>query len=102
MEVIRAEWMRVAKEGITEQELQDTKTYMTGAYPLRFDGNEALSSIMVGMQSLGLTPDYPNTRNERVERVTMDDVKRVAAKLFREGDLRFVVVGQPAGVTGTE
>jgi zinc protease len=102
MEVIRAEWARIAKDGITEQELQDTKTYMTGAYPLRFDGNEALSTIMVGMQSLGLTPDYPKTRNEKVEAVTMEDVKRVAAKLFREGDLRFVVVGQPEGVTATE
>lgn len=102
VEVIRAEWARIASEGITEQELQDTKTYMTGAYPLRFDGNEALSSILVGMQSLGLPPDYPKTRNERVERVTMDDIKRVAARLFREGDLRFVVVGQPEGVTATD
>jgi zinc protease len=102
MEVIREQWARIAKEGITEQELQDTKTYMTGAYPLRFDGNEALSSILVGMQSLGLPPDYPKTRNERVERVTMEDVKRVAARLFREGDLRFIVVGQPEGVTATE
>lgn len=102
IQVIRDEWARIAKEGITEQELQDTKTYMTGAYPLRFDGNEALSSIMVGMQSLGLTPDYPKTRNEKVEAVTMEDVQRVAARLFREGDLRFVVVGEPEGVTATE
>ena len=102
MQVIRDEWARIAKDGITQQELQDTKTYMTGAYPLRFDGNEALSSILVGMQSLGLSPDYPKTRNEKVEAVTMEDVKRVAAKLIREGDLRFVVVGEPVGVTATE
>lgn len=102
MDVIRSEWARIARDGITEDELRDTKTYMTGAYPLRFDGNAALSSILVGMQSLGLPPDYPKTRNEKVEAVTMDDIKRVAARLFREGDLRFVVVGQPEGVSATE
>jgi hypothetical protein len=30
------------------------------------------------------------------------DVKRVAATLFRADDLRFVIVGQPTGVSGTE
>lgn len=102
MDVIRAEWKRIAAEGISEKELADTKTYMTGAYPLRFDGNEQLSAILVGMQSLGLPPDYPKTRNAKVDAVTMDDVKRVAARLFREGDLRFVVVGQPVGVKATD
>lgn len=102
LDVIRAEWGRIARDGLTETELADTKTYLTGSYPLQFDGNEDLAAIMVGMQSLGLQPDFPKTRNQRVEAVTMDDVKRVAASLFREQDLRFVIVGQPDGVKATD
>jgi zinc protease len=102
VEVIRAEWARIARDGISEAELEGTKTYLTGAYPLRFDGNGPLASIMVNMQLIGLPADYPKTRNDKVNAVTLEDVKRVAATLFRADDLRFVIVGQPAGVSGTE
>jgi zinc protease len=30
--------------------------------------------------------------------VTMEDIQRVAARLFKPEDLHFVVVGQPAGM----
>lgn len=102
VEVIRAEWARIATEGITEAELAATKTYLTGAYPLRFDGNGPLASIMVNMQLIGLPADYPQTRNDKVNAVTLADVKRVAASLFRPDDLRFVIVGQPTGVQATD
>ncbi|NBE07148.1 M16 family metallopeptidase [Paragemmobacter ruber] len=101
VEVIRTEWARIARDGITEAELAATKTYLTGAYPLRFDGNGPLAQIMVNMQLIGLPADYPKTRNDKVNAVTIEDVKRVAATLFRADDLRFVIVGEPVGVTGT-
>ena len=68
----------MATEGPTQAELDQAKTYLIGAYPLRFDGNDAIARIMVGMQLDGLTPDYIKTRNDKVEAVTIDDVKRVA------------------------
>lgn len=100
--VIREEWAKIARDGITQTELDNAKTYMTGSYPLRFDGNGTIASILVGMQIIGLTPDYPKTRNEKVEAVTLEDVKRVAARLITPDDLAFIVVGQPAGVTASE
>jgi len=96
--LIRQEWQRMATEGITAEELAATKTYMTGSYPLRFDGNSEIADILVGLQMDGLPIDYPATRNARVEAVTLDDVKRVAARLFQPDKLHFVVVGQPEGV----
>lgn len=98
IKVIREEWAKLAADGVTEEELADAKTYMTGAYPLRFDGNGTIASILVGMQIMGLSPDYPKTRNAKVEAVTMADIKRVAAELFTPDQLGFVVVGQPEGL----
>lgn len=100
--VIQDEWRKITADGITAQELDDTKTYVTGSYPLRFDGNGPLATILVGMQMIGLPPDYPKTRNQRVEAVTMDDIRRVASRLFDPSGLRFIVVGQPQGVTATD
>lgn len=101
IEVVKAEWAKIADQGVTAQELADAKTYLTGAYPLRFDGNGPIARIMVGMQMVGLTPDYINERNERIEAVTLDDIARVADRLYRPEDLHFVVVGQPEGVQST-
>jgi zinc protease len=98
IEVVRAEWARIAAEGITAEELETTKTYLTGSYPLRFDGNSRIASILVGMQMIGLPSDYPATRNDKVNAVTLEDVKRVANRLMQPDDLRFVVVGSPEGL----
>jgi len=102
IKVVRDEWAKMATEGVTAEELATAKTYMTGAYPLRFDGNSQIASILVGMQMLGLSADYPKTRNARVNAVTMDDIARVAKRLMKPENLSFVVVGDATGVEATE
>jgi zinc protease len=97
-DVVRAEWARIAAEGLTEEELATTKTYLTGSYPLRFDGNGNIASILVGMQMDDLPIDYPVNRNAKIEAVTMDDIRRVAKRLYLPDALHFVVVGQPTGL----
>jgi zinc protease len=102
IEVIRAEWAKIAAGEVTEAELAAAKTYLTGSYPLRFDGNGPIADILVGMQMQGLPPDYVVNRNSYIEAVTLDDLKRVAATWLKPEALRFVVVGQPVGLTATE
>ncbi|MFZ1725995.1 MAG: pitrilysin family protein [Albidovulum sp.] len=98
IKVIRAEWAKAATEGLTEAELDAAKTYLTGSYPLRFDGNERIANILVGMQSEDLPTSYVTDRNAYIEAVTIDDIKRVAARLMKPENLRFVVVGRPVGL----
>ena len=92
IKVLQTEWARAA-EGVTEAELASAKTYLTGAYPLRFDGNGTIAQILVGMQSIGLSPDYVTRRNDKINAVTLDDIARVAKRLIRPDGLRIVVAG---------
>ncbi len=101
VDVIRSEWARAASEGVTQKELDDAKTYLTGAYPLRFDGNGQIASIMVGMQMDDLPIDYISTRNDKVNAVTLQDVNRVASELLDPEGLHFTVVGKPEGLETT-
>ena len=101
IQVVRDEWTKMATDGVTAQELAATKTYLTGSYPLRFDGNGQIAKVLVGMQMEDLPIDYAVTRNAQIEAVTLDDVKRVAGRMITPDGLRFVVVGQPVGVTST-
>jgi zinc protease len=98
IEVVRAEWRRMADEGVTAEELEAAKTYQVGSYPLRFDGNAQIARILVGLQVQGLPIDYARNRNGYIQAVTLDDMNRVAKTLFRPDDLHFVVVGQPEGM----
>ncbi|WP_319826552.1 pitrilysin family protein [Thalassovita sp.] len=98
IQVIRDEWQKLLDQGVSEQELADAKTYLTGAYPLRFDGNATIAGILVGMQADNMPIDYIATRNDKVNAVTMQDVQRVAQRLLDPSRLTFVVTGQPQGL----
>ena len=98
LDIVRSEWAKIADEAITEEELATAQTYLTGSYPLRFDGNANIANIMVSMQMEGLPIDYSATRNDKVMAVTLDDAKRVAQRLFDPDALQIVVVGEPEGV----
>ena len=96
--VVREEWAKIAETGLTQEELDAAKTYLTGAYPLRFDGNSRIANILVGMQMDDLPLDYVVTRNETINAVTLEEINRTAARIFRPDELTFFVVGQPDGV----
>lgn len=98
IEVIEAEWARMATEGPTDEEVDKAKALLTGAYPLRFDGNGSIATIMVGMQIDGMPIDYIVTRNDKVNAVTTEDVARVASELLTPDAIQFVVVGKPEGL----
>ncbi len=98
IKVVTDEWAKIATGDITQGELDATKTYMIGAYPLRFDGNGKIAAILVGMQVNGFPIDYPKTRNDKLAAITLDDVNRVAKRLFKPENLHFTVVGQPVGL----
>ena len=61
-----------------------------------------VTSTRAPVQMLGLSADYPKTRNDKVNAVTMEDISRVAKRLLKPENLSFVVVGEPTGVEATE
>jgi zinc protease len=99
LKLVRAEWQRVARDGITAKELDDAKRYLTGSYALRFTSSGRIARMLVGLQLQRFGPDYIDKRNGYINAVTLVDAKRVAARLLQPSKLTVVVVGQPEGVT---
>jgi len=95
IDLIRAEWTRLAEEGVTEGELETAKKFLTGAFALRFDSNAKIARYLAGLQAADLGIDYIDTRNDEVNAVTVDDVNRVAKRLLKPDELFIVVVGNP-------
>jgi zinc protease len=56
--------------------------------------------MLVSMQVDDLGIDYLERRNDYIEAVTLDDVRRAARRLYHPGQLLTVVVGDPEGLQG--
>ncbi|MBI1359502.1 MAG: insulinase family protein [Alphaproteobacteria bacterium] len=95
VKLIRADIARLGSEGPTEKEVADAKAYITGAYPLNFDSNAKIASNLMQVREDDLGVNYIANRNDLINAVTMDDLKRVAATYLKGNAFTFVEVGQP-------
>ena len=95
---IREEWSKLAAEGPTAEELDAAKKYLTGAYALRFDSNAKIANFLVRSQMDDLGIDYIDRRNDLVNAVTLEDLKRVAQRILKAEMLYFSIAGRPEGL----
>ncbi len=98
LEIIRKELERMAKDGPTETELTNAKTYLTGSYALRFDSSVKIAGQLLGILLEDLGIDYVEKRNGLIEAVSIDDIKRVAQRLLKPENLIVTIVGKPVGL----
>lgn len=98
--LVQSEIRRMADGDVSEQELADAKTYLTGSFPLRLTSNDRIAGLLVSMQVHNLGLDYLEKRNGFIEAVTLEDLRRVAARLYDPDSLLTVVVGNPPDLEG--
>ena len=89
---------RIRNDRVSEKEINDAKSYLTGVFPIRLETQEGMIDQLVQIKMLGLPDDYFQNYRERVQAVTIDDVQRVAAKYVRPDQAAIVVVGDGAKV----
>ncbi|MBU2580457.1 MAG: insulinase family protein [Alphaproteobacteria bacterium] len=100
LEIIRSELARIAKDGVSEDDLKNAKSYLTGSYALRFDTNSKIASQLLGIMVEDMGIDYIKTRNADVDALTVEDLKRAAKRFLAPEGLLVVVVGKPTGLKG--
>ena len=89
----------MADAGPTAEELKNAKQYLTGSYPLRFDTSAKIANQLMWIQAEDLGIDYIDTRNDKIEAVTLEDIRRVAKRLLKADGLIVTIVGKPDGVS---
>ncbi|MEZ5824594.1 MAG: hypothetical protein R3C97_07585 [Geminicoccaceae bacterium] len=97
--LIREQVERMKNGELDDEDLADAKTYLTGSFPLRLTSNDQISRTLVGMQIYDLGIDYLDHRNDHIEAVTIDDIRRAVTRLFA-GDMLVTIVGSPVGTDG--
>lgn len=97
LKLVEQETTRFMNEGPAAEELEQTKSYLIGYYPLRFDTTMKIASLLLGLQLDSLTPAYLTEREKLIRAVTIEDVRRVAKKIL-QNPLLVVVAGEPKGI----
>ena len=95
LEVIESELRRLAEEGPSAEELAGAKSYLTGAYALRFESSSSIANQLLWIQIEDLGIDYIDRRNMLIENVSLDDIRRVAKRLIEADRLITTIVGKP-------
>ncbi len=96
--VVKAEFGKMHESGITEAELKDAKTYITGSFALTMTSTDRLAAVLMQLRTQDLGIDYLDRRDALINGVTLDDTKRVSAHLLDPAKLTTVMVGMPQGL----
>jgi zinc protease len=98
LRLLKDAWSGMAKDGPTEEELANAKSYLTGSLPLKLTSTSEIAQLLNEYQRDDLGPDYVNKENSFIEALSMDDVKREARKLLKADQLAVVLVGKPKNI----
>ncbi len=98
---LRDEMKKMAMNGVTETELEEAKTYLTGSFALRFNSSSGIASVLLEIQRLGFPASYLTERANLIKAVTQADVARMGEQLLKPEALTIVAVGAPEGLKPT-
>ena len=79
---MRSEIEDLAKSGLTPEELERARAKLIGAEVIRNQSNAALAGVVAVDELMGLGHDAYKRRKEQIEKTTLDDIRKVAAKYF--------------------
>ncbi|CAM1635384.1 N-terminal [Bartonella apis] len=97
LSTIRSEVKKMADEGVSEQELDEAKSYVIGSYAVQNMGSSSdIAATLVSLQDENLPIDYIEKRRALIEAVTRDQVKAVAEKLLRP-EPALLIIGPSKG-----
>ena len=87
---------RLQRQRVEPRELSDAQEYLTGSFPLTIETPGAIALQVLNAVFYGLDLNELQTYRERVNRVTVDDIQRVAQQYLHPDRLSIVLVGDAA------
>lgn len=102
LDIVRQEMKKMRDGDVSAQELAEAKSFLIGSMPLALTSTDNISELMMSLRTDNLPVNYLDTRKDRINAVTVADVRRVADRLLTPDKLTVILVGRkPAGVAPT-
>ncbi len=92
---IRVEIRRISDELVGEDELRDSRAYLTGSMPLQLETNEGVARTILSMERYGLGLDYLERYEGLIDAVTAVRVRKVARRWLDPDVYALAIAGPP-------
>ncbi|MGB6120402.1 MAG: pitrilysin family protein, partial [Bacteroidota bacterium] len=92
------ELRRIRSEPVTNEELQRAKNFIAGAFVRGLEDPRTVASYAINIERYGLPKGYYRDYLKNLEKVTAEDVRRVARKYMNPERAAIVVVGKGSEV----
>ncbi|GAB4579114.1 MAG: pitrilysin family protein [Anaerolineales bacterium] len=101
--LIREEIARFTTEGVTEEELADSKANYIGRLPLSMESNAGVAGALINIERHGLELDYYRTYADRLNAITRGEVVEAARRYLDVNRMGVASAGPetPVQMTGT-
>jgi zinc protease len=97
VDTILDEIRRLRDEMVSEEELDDSKSYLTGSMPLRLETNEGMAGYLLNVERYGLGLDYLDRYATLMSEVTAQEVQAVARTYLSPDAYALALAGPEPG-----
>jgi zinc protease len=87
---------RISNEPVSEKEIADAKSYLTGVFPIRLETQEGLIDQLVQIKMFGLPDNYLELYRNQIQAVTIEEIQDVARKYVKADEAAIIIVGDGA------
>jgi len=95
---ILGELEALAAGGPTSEEVEASRDYIAGVFPLRLETAGQVAARVAELLVYGLPDDYHATYRDRIRRVTVEDARAAGSRHIRPAEVQVVVVGDADSV----
>lgn len=95
------EFRRITEEQVSDEDIDNVKSYYIGSLPLQLESNEGVASTILRLESYKLGLDYLLGYSDRLTALTKDDLMQ-AAQRYIQIDNAVISVAGPEATTETE
>lgn len=92
IEEILKELAEIRNTPVSDPELADAKSFLTGSFPLRFETGQRIAGFLLAVEYYGLGLDYIDRYPDYIRSVTKEDVLQAAEKHLDPDNFVLVVV----------
>lgn len=84
---------KIMTEGVSDEELNDAKSYLTGSFPRRLETSRRIADFLPAVEFYNLGDSYIEKYPEYINSLTKEDILRAAQKYLNPENYVLVIVG---------